>query len=67
MAEFYVGAPGLGAVRTASHRSIFLQRSETFLAGGKLIAGDASRDMRTKAHNIKNEILAARVRRDLAK
>lgn len=31
------------------------------------IAGDASRDMRTKAHNIKNEILAARVRRDLAK
>lgn len=37
-------SPGIATARTASHRALFLQRSETFLAGGKMIAGGASRD-----------------------
>lgn len=41
---YYNGPPGIEAARTATHRSLFLQRSETFLAQGKLIAGACSRD-----------------------
>lgn len=36
--------PGITTARTASHRALFLQRSETFLAGGKLLSGTYSRD-----------------------
>ncbi len=36
--------PGIGSLRTASHRALFLQKSETFLAGGKLIDGTLARD-----------------------
>jgi hypothetical protein len=35
---------GLSGIRTASHRALFLQRSETFLAQGKWIDGALSRD-----------------------
>lgn len=45
MSEMYVtGLPGVRTARTASHRVVFKQRSEFFLAGGKLIAGACSRD-----------------------
>jgi hypothetical protein len=37
-------APGISAARTATHRSLFLQRSETFLAQGRTIDGTKSRD-----------------------
>lgn len=37
-------SPGIGTARTAAHRALFLQRSETFLAQGRLIAGACSRD-----------------------
>lgn len=37
-------APGIGTARTASHRLIFLQQSESFLAQGKVIDGTKSRD-----------------------
>lgn len=36
--------PGIQGARTATHRALFLQRSEMFLAGGKLIGGVSSRD-----------------------
>lgn len=36
--------PGITTPRTASHRTIFLQRSESFLSPGKLIDGAKSRD-----------------------
>src|SRR5262245_53159828 len=42
--SFYWGPPGIAAARTASHRAVFLHRSETFLPQGRIIAGDASRD-----------------------
>lgn len=35
---------GLSAVRTATHRTIFLERSETMLGGGRYIDGLLSRD-----------------------
>jgi hypothetical protein len=41
---YYVGPPGIAAAQTATHRAIFLQRSETFLAQGRLIDGTKSRD-----------------------
>ena len=41
---YFWGPPGIAAARKATHRALFLQRSETFLAQGRLIAGDASRD-----------------------
>jgi len=44
MAEFYWGPPGITTPRTATHRALFLQRSETFLAQGKTISGQCSRD-----------------------
>lgn len=44
MSTFFNAMPGITSPRTASHRTIFLQRSETFLAGGKLIDGAKSRD-----------------------
>lgn len=36
--------PGIASARTARHRALFLQRSETFLAAGQLIDGAKSRD-----------------------
>src|SRR5262245_28189078 len=44
MSAPYPMAPGVGTARTASHRALFLQRSETFLAGGRIISGQCSRD-----------------------
>lgn len=41
---YYFGSPGVESAKTATHRTIFLMRSESFLAGGKLIAGACSRD-----------------------
>jgi hypothetical protein len=41
---FYVGPPGVTTFIDAVHRCLFLQPSETFLAGGKLIDGTVSRD-----------------------
>ncbi len=41
---YFWGLPGIGTARTASHRSIFLQRSENFLAQGRWIDGTKSRD-----------------------
>lgn len=37
-------APGMRAARTASYRTIFLQRSESFLAQGRIIDGTLARD-----------------------
>jgi hypothetical protein len=42
--DWYGGPPGITTPRTSTPRVLFLQRSETFLAQGRLIAGDASRD-----------------------
>lgn len=42
--NYLVMAPGISTPRTASHRALFLQRSESFLAGGKIISGACSRD-----------------------
>jgi hypothetical protein len=36
--------PGIQSPRTASHRALFLQRSETFLAQGRTLSGQCSRD-----------------------
>lgn len=36
--------PGIASARTARHRALFLQRSETFLAQGRLLDGTLSRD-----------------------
>lgn len=44
MSSWFQGPVGVAAARTASHRALFLQRSETFLAQGKFIAGACSRD-----------------------
>lgn len=41
---YYNGPPGIEAARTATHRALFLQRSETFLAQGRIIAGACTRD-----------------------
>lgn len=42
--SLYVGQPGIAAQDTASHRHVFLQQSEKFLAQGRIINGSASRD-----------------------
>lgn len=44
MTQWYNGPPGIQAAKTASHRTIFLQRSESFLAQGRIIDGSKSRD-----------------------
>ena len=44
MSNWYQMAPGITSPRTASHRSLFLQRSETFLAQGRFVGGASSRD-----------------------
>lgn len=45
MSEQYItGLPGVRTARTASHRIVFKQRSEMFLAGGRQISGANSRD-----------------------
>ena len=45
MSESYIpGLPGVRTARTASHRIVFKQRSEQYLAGGKQISGANSRD-----------------------
>lgn len=44
MSDWYQMPPGIAAARTATHRALFLQRSETFLAGGRFIDGSKSRD-----------------------
>src|SRR5579872_45580 len=44
MSTYFNGPPGVGVPRTASYRTIFLQRSESFLAQGRLISGACSRD-----------------------
>lgn len=41
---YYNGPPGMATPITAFHRALFLQRSETFLAQGRIIDGTLSRD-----------------------
>ncbi len=60
--DYYNGPPGITTVRSATHRSLFLQRSETFLAGGKLIAGDCSRDPgNTNIGTLRNGLLMGKI------
>jgi len=44
MPDWFNQAAGISAIRTASHRALFLQRSETFLAQGRYLDGSLSRD-----------------------
>lgn len=44
MSTYFNGPPGVGVPRTSSYRTIFLQRSESFLAQGRYISGECSRD-----------------------
>ena len=44
MPGYYNGPPGIEAARTATHRLVFLTRSERFLPQGRKIAGACSRD-----------------------
>lgn len=41
---YYIGPPGIATPTIAYHRALFLQRSETFLAQGRIIDGTLARD-----------------------